>query len=160
VCLARGIDPGAVAAGLASFPGVPHRLERVATVDGVSFINDSKATNVQSTIVALRAFEGGVHLIAGGRGKGQDFRPLAALVSERCRGVYLIGEAAEDLERALREAGVPLQRAGELGSALRMGHHAARPGETVLLSPACASYDQYVDFEERGTRFRELVGEL
>ena len=111
-CLARGIDRDAVAAGLRTFPGVAHRLEPIATRDGVAFVNDSKATNVASTLVALRSYAGGIHLIAGGRGKRQDFSPLAPAVAERCRAVYLIGEAAGDLERALAGAGVPAAPGG------------------------------------------------
>lgn len=160
VCLARGIDREAVAAGLASFTGVPHRLERVATVDGVDYVNDSKATNVPSTLMALRAFRGGVHLVAGGDGKGQDFTPLRPLVSERCRAVYLIGQAADDIRAALDASAVPVRMTGDLAAAIRDAHDAAQPGDTVLLSPACASYDQYRNFEERGARFRALVEAL
>jgi UDP-N-acetylmuramoylalanine--D-glutamate ligase len=156
-CLARGLDRESVAAGLRSFPGVAHRLEPVAVRDGVSFVNDSKATNVASTIVALRSFPGGVHLIAGGQGKSQDFTPLAPLVAERCRAVYLIGQDAAQLERALQPTGVPLRAAGDLETAVALAEAAAHPEETVLLSPACASFDQFRDFEERGDRFRELV---
>ena len=134
-----------------------HRLELVAVKDGVAYVNDSKATNVASTIVALRAFAGGVHLIAGGRGKHQDFSPLAPLVAERCRAVYLIGEAAGELADALAETGVPLRQAGDLERAVALADAAARAGEIVLLSPACASYDQYPDFEARGDHFRALV---
>jgi UDP-N-acetylmuramoylalanine--D-glutamate ligase len=123
----------------------------------VVFVNDSKATNVASTIVALRSFAGGVHLIAGGLGKNQDFSPLAALVAERCRAVYLIGRDAGELARALAPAGVPIEQAGDLETALERAEAAAQAGETVLLSPACASYDQFRDFEARGDRFRELV---
>ena len=159
-CLARGVDRDAVAAGLRTFPGVAHRLEPIATRHGVAFVNDSKATNVASTLVALRSYPGGVHLIAGGRGKSQDFSPLAAVVAERCRAVYLIGEAASDLEQALASAGVPLRQEGELSAAVVAAAAAAGPGDTVLLSPACASYDQYPDFEARGEHFRALVGEL
>ena len=101
VCLARGIPPDAVRAGLSTFAGVPHRLETVAEHDGVAYVNDSKATNVASTLVALAAYAGGVHLIAGGRGKSQDFTPLAPAVAERCRAVYLIGEDAGEIELAL-----------------------------------------------------------
>jgi UDP-N-acetylmuramoylalanine--D-glutamate ligase len=157
VCLARGVEAGAVVAGLRSFTGVAHRLEPVAVQDGVSWVNDSKATNVASTLVALRALPGGIHLIAGGRGKGQDFTPLAPLVSERCRAVYLIGEAAPELSAALSATGVPLVQAGDLEHAVSAARAAAEPGETVLLSPACASYDQYRDFEARGEDFRTLV---
>jgi UDP-N-acetylmuramoylalanine--D-glutamate ligase len=160
VCLARGLDAGAVAAGLASFPGVPHRLERVASVDGVAYVNDSKATNVSSALMALRAFPEGVHLIAGGTGKEQDFAPLAPLVRERCRAVYLIGAAAQEIGAALRDADVPLHAAGDLPAAVALAHESAQAGETVLLSPACASFDQYRDFEQRGDHFRSLVGAL
>jgi UDP-N-acetylmuramoylalanine--D-glutamate ligase len=159
VCLARGIEAGAVAEGLKTFGGVAHRLERIAEIDGVQWINDSKATNVASTIVALRSFPGGIHLIAGGRGKRQDFSPLAPLVRERCRAVYLIGEAAPELLAALDATGVPLRDAGDLAQAVADARQAANRGETVLLSPACASYDQYRDFEERGEAFRALVEE-
>jgi UDP-N-acetylmuramoylalanine--D-glutamate ligase len=157
VCLARGIDGGAVATGLRTFTGVRHRLERIAVNDGVTWVNDSKATNVASTIVALEAFAAPIHLIAGGRGKQQDFSPLAPLVAERCRAVYLIGEAAAELADALAPTGVPLHQAGDLEHAVGLARGAAVAGEIVLLSPACASYDQYPDFEARGDHFRALV---
>jgi UDP-N-acetylmuramoylalanine--D-glutamate ligase len=157
VCLARGVDPEAVAAGLRTFAGVRHRLERVATIAGVTWVNDSKATNVVSTLVALRSYPRGIHLIAGGRGKQQDFSPLAPLVAERCRAVYLIGEAARELAAALEPADVPLRQAGDLETAVGLARAAARPGDVVLLSPACASFDQYPDFEARGDHFRALV---
>jgi UDP-N-acetylmuramoylalanine--D-glutamate ligase len=157
VCLARGLDSEAVAAGLRTFAGVRHRLEQIAVQDGVSWVNDSKATNVASTIVGLRAFPGGVHLIAGGVGKQQDFSPLAGEVAERCRAVYLIGEAAGDLAAALEPAGVPLRSAGDLEHAAALARAGAVPGEVVLLSPACASFDQYPNFEARGDHFRALV---
>jgi UDP-N-acetylmuramoylalanine--D-glutamate ligase len=157
VCLARGVDPEAVAAGLRTFAGVRHRLESVATTAGVTWVNDSKATNVTSTLVALRSYPRGIHLIAGGRGKQQDFSPLAPLVAERCRAVYLIGAAARELAAALEPANVPLRRAGDLETAVGLARAAARPGDVVLLSPACASFDQYPDFEARGDHFRALV---
>jgi UDP-N-acetylmuramoylalanine--D-glutamate ligase len=160
VCLARGLEPGAVADGLRSFAGVAHRLERIAERHGAAYVNDSKATNVASTLVALASYTGGVHLIAGGRGKRQDFSPLAGPVAERCRAVYLIGEATEELADALAPAlddGVPVHRCRELARAVHTAAAAARPGDTVLLSPACASYDQYPNFEARGEHFRELV---
>ncbi|MGH2877562.1 MAG: UDP-N-acetylmuramoyl-L-alanine--D-glutamate ligase [Solirubrobacteraceae bacterium] len=157
VCLARGLDREAVMAGLRSFAGVAHRLERIAMHDGVTFVNDSKATNVDSALVGLRSCPAGVHLIAGGRGKGQDFSPLAPAVAERCRAVYMIGEAAGDLARALGGAGVRLRDTGDLEAAVTAAAAAATPGDTVLLSPACASYDQYTDFEARGDHFRTLV---
>jgi len=156
-CLTRGLDPEAVAQGLKSFPGVAHRLELIATIGGVAFVNDSKATNVASTIVALRSYRRGVHLIAGGDGKQQDFTPLVPLVAARCRAVYLIGAATPELEHALAGAGVPIHKTGDLEHATASARAAAVAGDTVLLSPACASYDQYTNFEARGEHFRALV---
>ncbi len=153
VALARGIDPEAVCAALRTFAGVAHRLEEVAERDGVLYVNDSKATNVASTLVAVRSFEpGSVHLILGGRGKGQDFAALRETVDGRCAGVYLIGEDAP-----LIAAAVGGQECGTLERALAAARAAARPGQVVLLSPACASFDQFSDFEARGERFREIV---
>jgi UDP-N-acetylmuramoylalanine--D-glutamate ligase len=157
VCLARGVDAEAVAQGLRSFAGVAHRLELIAVIEGVTYVNDSKATNVASTEVALLSYPGGVHLIAGGRGKQQEFSPLAALVAEHCAAVYLIGEASADLAGALAVTGLPLHELGDLERAVAAAAAAARAGDTVLLSPACASYDQYPDFEARGEHFRALV---
>jgi UDP-N-acetylmuramoylalanine--D-glutamate ligase len=157
VCLARGVDPDAVRAGLRTFPGVPHRLEEVAREDGVLYVNDSKATNVASTLVALRSFDAPIHLIAGGRAKGSGFEALRAPVAERCAAVYLIGEAADALDAALAGAGVPVRRCGDLEHAVQDARPAAQPGDVVLLSPACTSYDQYPDYEARGAHFRSLV---
>ena len=157
VCLARGVDPDAVRAGLRTFPGVPHRLEEVTREDGVLYVNDSKATNVASTLVALRSFDAPIHLIAGGRAKGSGFGPLRAPVAERCAAVYLIGEAADALDAALAGAGVPVRRCGDLEHAVQDARAAAQPGDVVLLSPACTSYDQYPDYEARGAHFRSLV---
>ena len=161
--LASGVPRDAVAEGLRSFEGVPHRLERVRERDGVLYVNDSKATNVASALAGLHAFEGGVHAILGGSLKGESFAPLAAAVAERCAAAYLIGEAAEDLEGDLQSAaerGVELVRAGTLERAVEAASERARPGQVVLLSPACASFDAFTDFEERGDRFRELVETL
>ena len=160
VCLARGVEPEAVRAGLGDFAGVPHRLEEVATTGGVLYVNDSKATNVASAVVGLASFDGGVHAILGGRGKGGDYRPLAAELAERGRTAYLIGETEAELRRALEPTGVPLHDCGDLEHAVHAAARAARPGEVVLLSPACASYDQYRSFEERGEHFRALVATL
>jgi UDP-N-acetylmuramoylalanine--D-glutamate ligase len=160
VTLARGVDPDAVRAGLRTFAGVPHRLEEVADRGGVLWVNDSKATNVASTLVALRSFAGGIHLILGGRGKGQDFAPLAPVVAERCAAVHLIGEAARDLREALAGTAVPLHESGELATAVARAGDEARPGEVVLLSPACASFDQFREFAARGEAFRALVEDL
>jgi UDP-N-acetylmuramoylalanine--D-glutamate ligase len=161
VCLARGIDPDAVRAGLRSFRGVAHRLEPVAEVDGVSYVNDSKATNVRSTNVALLSLDGRrVHLILGGRTKAQDFAPLAPFVENHCASVHLIGEGAEEIAAALAGTGVPLHQDGDMEHAVHAARAVAKPGEVVLLSPACASFDQYPDFEARGEHFRALVEAL
>ncbi len=158
VCLARGVLPAAVRAGLQSFGGVAHRLEEVASVGGVLYVNDSKATNVASAVVGIASFdEAGVHVILGGRGKGGDYDPLRDPVASHCRAAYLIGEAAEELATALAPVDVPLHRCGDLAAAVAAAAEAARPGEVVLLSPACASFDQYASYEERGAHFRELV---
>jgi len=161
VCLARGIDPDAVRGGLRTFRGVAHRLEPVGERDGVAYVNDSKATNVDSTLVALRSYPpGAVHLILGGRTKAQDFAPLAPLVAERCASVHLIGEGAGEIAAALADTAVPLHEDGDLERAVAAARAAARAGEVVLLSPACASFDQYPDFEARGEHFRALVEAL
>jgi UDP-N-acetylmuramoylalanine--D-glutamate ligase len=158
VCLARGIDADAVRVGLRTFAPVKHRLEEVALRNGVRWVNDSKATNVASTLVALDAFAAGaVHLILGGQGKGQDFSALRAPVQRGCRAVYVIGEDAPKIAAALEGVEVPVYACGELEQAVGKARAAARPGDVVLLSPACASFDQFADFEARGERFRELV---
>jgi UDP-N-acetylmuramoylalanine--D-glutamate ligase len=153
--LARGIEPDAVRAGLATFTGVEHRLEEVARRDGVLFVNDSKATNVDSTLVALASFEAPVRLILGGRGKGQDFTRLRAPVAAHAAACYLIGEDAPVIAAAL-EGAVAVHDCGDLERAVAAATAAARPGGVVLLSPACASYDQYASFEERGAHFKRL----
>jgi UDP-N-acetylmuramoylalanine--D-glutamate ligase len=158
--LARGVPIDAVRAGLAGFAGVPHRLEDVATLDGVLYVNDSKATNVAGTLVALESFPAGtVHLILGGQGKGQSFEPLRSPVAERCAGVYLIGQDAPLIAAALGglQDPIPTRDSEGLERAVSQARGAARPGDVVLLSPACASFDQFTDFEHRGQRFRELV---
>jgi UDP-N-acetylmuramoylalanine--D-glutamate ligase len=154
--LASDVPAAAVAEALRSFAGVPHRLEEVATRDGVLYVNDSKATNVAAARRGIEAFDGGVHVILGGSLKGGGFEGLREAVSARCRACYLIGEAAESLARDLAGT-VPLVPSGDLGSALAAAAEAARPGEVILLSPACASYDQFRDFEDRGEQFRRLV---
>ena len=161
--LAMGIDRDAVRAGLRSFAGVPHRLEAVAEIGGVRFVNDSKATNVAAATVALRAFEGGVHAILGGSEKDEPYAPLLDPVRERCVACYLTGASAARLAEELApavEAGVALHRCDDLDAAVRAAAAAARPGETVLLAPACASFDAFENYERRGDRFREIVAAL
>ncbi len=154
--LASGVPAEAVAAALRDFVGVPHRLEEVGSVGGVLYVNDSKATNVASASRGIESFDGGVHAILGGSLKGGGFAGLRHAVAARCRACYLIGEATERLAEDL-ECTVPLERCGDLETAVRAAGAAARPGDVVLLSPACASFDQFRDYEERGDRFRSLV---
>lgn len=158
--LGLGLPEEAVAEGLAGFAGVAHRLEPVGEVDGVLWVNDSKATNVTATLTALASFPGGIRLILGGRGKGEDYGALAAPVAESCVAVYLVGENADEIGSALEASGVELVGSGDLSAAVEAAAGASQPGETVLLSPASASFDQFGDFEERGERFRSLVGAL
>jgi UDP-N-acetylmuramoylalanine--D-glutamate ligase len=158
--LSMGIDREAVREGLRSFAGVPHRLELVAEVGGVRFVNDSKATNVAAASVGIRAFAGGVHAILGGSEKGEPYAPLLDPVRERCVACYLTGASAERLAEALApavEAGVELHRCESLERAVSRAAGAARPGEAVVLSPACASFDAFENFERRGERFRAIV---
>jgi UDP-N-acetylmuramoylalanine--D-glutamate ligase len=152
---ALGVPDEAIADALRTFPGVPHRLEPVRELGGVLYVNDSKATNVAAALKALAAYEHEpVHLILGGSRKGEDFAPLAAALGPNVRSVHLIGETAEELASAIPQA----ERDGDLASALDAIE--ARPGDVVLLSPACASYDQFRDFEARGEEFRRLVQNL
>jgi UDP-N-acetylmuramoylalanine--D-glutamate ligase len=158
--IAMGIGREAVRDGLRSFAGLPHRLERVAERRGVLYVNDSKATNVAAAAAGLRSFDRGVRAILGGSPKDPDFSGLVEPVSERCAACYLVGDAAESLERdleAARGAGVELRRCEDLAEAVRAAAADAKIGEVVLLSPACASFDAYRDFEQRGEHFRSLV---
>jgi UDP-N-acetylmuramoylalanine--D-glutamate ligase len=157
---AMGIDRGSIREALRTFPGVPHRLERGAEIDGVVYVNDSKATNVAAAAAALRSFDGGVRAILGGSLKGGGFDGLAEPVAERCVACYLIGEAADALASDLAGSGVELRRSGDLEAAVREAARDAVRSEVVLLAPACASFDAYRDYEERGEHFRSLVGEL
>jgi UDP-N-acetylmuramoylalanine--D-glutamate ligase len=161
--LSFGIDRDAVVAGLRGFGGVPHRLEPVAELGGVSFVNDSKATNVASAAVGIASFDRGVHAILGGSDKGEPFGPLIAPLREHATAAYLLGDTADRMAAELAplaDAGVPLHRAADLEAAVRAAATAAVPGEVVLLSPACASFDAFPDFEARGERFRQIVAAL
>ena len=132
----------------------------MATVRGVRFVNDSKATNVAAAIRALASFpDERLHVILGGRGKNESYAPLAAAFGPDDRA-YVVGEAADEIATALESAGVPFVRAGDLESAVREAAAVASPGDIVLLSPACASFDQFRDFEARGDAFRNLVEAL
>ncbi|MGB0119321.1 MAG: UDP-N-acetylmuramoyl-L-alanine--D-glutamate ligase [Solirubrobacterales bacterium] len=161
--LSLGLSMETVASGLRSFGGVAHRLESINEVSGVGYINDSKATNVEATRTALASFEHGVHLILGGSLKREKFEPLLAPVIEHCRALYLIGDAADAIESALSPAvadGIRIELCGDLPTAVALAAANAELGETVLLSPACASFGEFRDYEDRGDRFRDLVGAL
>jgi UDP-N-acetylmuramoylalanine--D-glutamate ligase len=153
-----GLSDDAIAEALRTFAGVPHRLELVREIGGVRFVNDSKATNPEAAERALSAYPPGLRLILGGSRKGSSFRNLAQ--KARIAGVaraYLIGEAADEMAEALAAQGVRFTHSGELAAAVRDAYDDAESGDVVLLSPACASYDQFANYEERGDRFRELV---
>jgi UDP-N-acetylmuramoylalanine--D-glutamate ligase len=141
------------------FPGLEHRLEWVRRLDGVSYFNDSKGTNVGSVVKSLQSFEEPVVLIAGGKDKGGDYGPLRELVAGRVKGMALIGEAKERMFSALGGL-TECVRLGSLEEAVRWARSKARPGEIVLLSPACSSYDMFANYQERGRRFKELVHAL
>ncbi len=158
--LSAGLPPQAVVAALRDFAGVEHRLEAVARVAGVAYVNDSKATNVASAAVGISSYPAGVHAILGGRGKGEDYAPLSDPVARSCRAVYLIGETAGEIGAALARTGVPVHDCGDLERALAAARAAARSGDVVLLSPACASFDQYGSYEQRGAHFRALVSSI
>jgi UDP-N-acetylmuramoylalanine--D-glutamate ligase len=159
---ALGLDDAVIAAALRTFPGVPPRLELVRELGGVRFVNDSKATNVAAAFRGIAAFPDPLHLILGGSLKGERFAPLARAIRERgrVRSIQLVGEATEELGSALDAEAIQYTRAGTIKTAVGEAAAVARPGEIVLLSPACASYDQYANFEERGDEFRRLVAEL
>jgi UDP-N-acetylmuramoylalanine--D-glutamate ligase len=149
-----GCDAEKIRDAVRNFKAVEHRLEYVATIRGVEYYNDSKATNVDATIKALESFPAGVHLILGGKDKGSDYTVLNELLRERVRRVYTIGAAAEKIASQIQEEVVA---AGTLESAVKQASASARPGDVVLLAPACASFDQFQNYEHRGRVFKELV---
>ena len=161
VCAARlaGVEAATIRRAVREFKAVEHRLEFVREVNGVRYYNDSKATNVDATLKAVEAFADGVHLILGGKDKGSDYRVLESLLRERVKTVITIGSAAEKIERQL-DGVVKIERAETLERAVAFAHEAAVAGDTVLLAPACASFDQFKNYEERGKMFKELVSAL
>jgi len=156
-----GVRPEALQAGLDGFPGLPHRLESIRTLDGVEYVNDSKATNVDAVLTALAAFPAGqrLWLIAGGKGKGAPYRPLVEASVGKVAGVLTVGQDAPLLDAEFSPV-LPVHACETLERAVARARTLARPGEVVLLSPACASYDQFRNFEHRGDTFRALVGAL
>jgi UDP-N-acetylmuramoylalanine--D-glutamate ligase len=161
VCSARlaGVSAEAIRSAVEKFKAVEHRLEYVATRKGVEFYNDSKATNVDATAKAIAAFSSGIHLILGGKDKGSPYTVLADLLRERASAVYTIGVAAPKIEADLRGV-VPILSCETLQKAVAAAAAAARPGEVVVLAPACSSYDQFDNYEQRGRVFKQLVTAL
>lgn len=159
--LVMGVPEDDVRRGLKSFPGIAHRLESVAHWRGIKFVNDSKGTNPEAAIRALESFAQPVVLIAGGRNKGASFDQFAEKVRERAKALVLIGEAAGEIEEAVLKTGFcSVYRASDLPQAVRMACDLAKPGDVVLLSPACASWDMFQNYEERGEVFRQTVLEI
>jgi UDP-N-acetylmuramoylalanine--D-glutamate ligase len=154
-----GAGPDAIARGVRSFAGVEHRLEFVSEIAGVRYYNDSKATNVDATLKALDAFPGRILIILGGKDKGSDYRPLQKPLREKGVLALLIGAAAGKFEAQIAGS-VAIDRAETLERAVDIASHAARPGDVVLLAPACASFDQFQNYEHRGRVFKELVHQL
>ncbi len=154
-----GAESAAIAKGVRSFAGVEHRLEFVAEIGGVRFYNDSKATNVDATLKALDAFPGRILIILGGKDKGSDYTVLQARLRERAILALLIGVAADKIEKQIAGS-VAIEQAGTLERAVETAAHAARAGDVVLLAPACASFDQFQNYEHRGRVFKELVHQL
>jgi len=158
---ALGVAPETVAHVLRTFPGVAHRLEFVAEIDGVRYINDSKGTNPDASSKALQAYAEPIVLIAGGRNKGSDFTRFVRLIKEKARALVLLGESAGEIESVARREGVlNILRAGGLEEAVHLAKNAARPGDVVLLSPGCASWDMFKNYEERGELFKQVVLEI
>src|SRR5579872_4754298 len=158
-CRLAGAGLDQIAAAVRTFRAVEHRLEFVRNVSGVDFYNDSKATNVDATLKALDAFAGGLWVILGGKDKGSDYTVLREPLTQKARGVMLIGAAAAKI-RGQIEGAVPLYDSKTLEIALRDSYAAAQPGDTVLLSPACASFDQFDNYEHRGRVFKTLAAQL
>jgi UDP-N-acetylmuramoylalanine--D-glutamate ligase len=157
---AAGIGDGAIAEALLTFPGVEHRIEELATIAGVRYVNDSKATNVAAALRALASFPGArLHVILGGLGKKESYAPLAQALAPDDRA-YLIGAAAGEIAAALTAVGVPFETPGDLAGAVAAAARAATAGDIVLLSPACASFDQFRSYEQRGEEFGKLVQKL
>jgi len=158
VCAARlaGVEAAAIRRAVMEFKAVEHRLEFVATINGVDYYNDSKATNVDASMKAIAAFPGGIHLILGGKDKNSDYRQMRTMLTERVKTVYTIGAAAEKIHMHI-EGTVPVVSAGTLKEAVTRAGMAAQPGEIVLLAPACSSFDQFENYEHRGRVFKEVV---
>ena len=157
--MVAGCTPQQVRQAVKEFRAVEHRLELVATINGVTFYNDSKATNVDATVKALESFPANIHIILGGKDKGSDYTVLNPLLRERVKRAYLIGAAADKIASHLQNS-TSIVRSGTLERAVHQAFDSAKPGDVVLLAPACASFDQFENYEHRGRVFKELVQSL
>jgi UDP-N-acetylmuramoylalanine--D-glutamate ligase len=154
-CVLMGCSPEKVRQAVRDFKAVEHRLEFVATIAGVDYYNDSKATNVDATIKALESFPANIHLVLGGKDKGSDYTVLNDLIRQRVKRIYTIGTAAAKIESQVK--GAEIVHAETLENAIRKAHATAQPGDVVLLAPACASFDQFKNYEHRGKVFKDIV---
>jgi UDP-N-acetylmuramoylalanine--D-glutamate ligase len=157
--VAAGLDEQAMCNALRKFKGLEHRMQRVAEIAGVTWVNDSKATNIGACIAALQGYQRKVVLIAGGDAKGADMNELTSVIKEKAKSVVLIGKDAKLIEQALIGC-VPVYSAGTMAQAVKIAAGLAIAGDSVLLSPACASLDQYKNYKDRGEKFKQAVLEL
>ena len=161
ICFFAGIDCEVISETVKAFPGVEHRIEYCGTIDGVDFYNDSKGTNVDAAVIAIKALKDKIILIAGGDGKGQDFTELAAHLDGAVAELILLGRDAGIIEEsALKQGFTSIHRCKDMPECVRKAAELAEPGYRVLLSPACASWDMYDNFEQRGKHFKECLNEM
>jgi UDP-N-acetylmuramoylalanine--D-glutamate ligase len=146
--------------GLRKFPGLPHRAQKIAEVAGIRFYDDSKGTNVGATVAALDGMDGRSVVILGGDGKGQDFSPLKPVIARKARAAVLIGRDRNLIHRTIEQAGVSIEHAEDMRDAVSRAYRLAQPGDAVLLSPACASFDMFSDYVQRAEIFAEEVAAL
>jgi UDP-N-acetylmuramoylalanine--D-glutamate ligase len=156
MAMLAGCTAQQVRQAVSEFRAVEHRLEFVTTINGIGFYNDSKATNVDATVKALESFPGNIHIILGGKDKGSDYTELVPLLRERTKRAYLIGAAAEKISSQIQGA-TEITHSGTLERAVRQAFDSAKPGDVVVLAPACASFDQFENYEQRGRIFKDLV---
>ena len=161
ICFFAGIEPDVISEAIKEFPGVEHRIEYCGTLDGVDYYNDSKGTNSDAAIIALKALENGIILIAGGDGKAQDFTEFAEHLNGSVEALVLLGRDAPIIEECARKAGFNnIYNCKDMEECVRKASELAKPGNKVLLSPACASWDMYANFEQRGRHFKECVKKM
>jgi UDP-N-acetylmuramoylalanine--D-glutamate ligase len=156
VGLSFGLSPSQIKNSILTFQGLEHRLEKVTSIAGVTFFNDSKATNIDATLKSIQSFDQDLIIILGGRDKGGDFKQLIPAIKKRVKAAVLLGEAKEKIHAALQGI-IPLYPVSSLTQAVETSYSLASPGDIVLLAPACTSFDMFKNFEERGQKFKEEV---